>query len=72
VHLLLEYPNLESTILSLIADLELEEAEDYEEGLEAGEYLEAEYEEGLEEEQEHAEPEYEEGLEEESEYLEPE
>ena len=72
VHLLSEYPNLESTILSLIEDLQLEEAEDYEEGLEAEEHLEPEYEEGLDEEQEHAESEYEEGLEEESEYLEPE
>ncbi len=58
VHLLSEYPNLESTILSLIEDLQLKEAEEYEEGLEAEEYLEAEYEEGLEEESEYLEPDY--------------
>ena len=30
VHLLSEYPNLESSILSLIEDLQLKEAEEYE------------------------------------------
>jgi len=58
VHLLSEYPILESTILSLIEDLQLVEAEEYEEGLEADEYLEPEYKEGLEEEQEFIEPDY--------------
>ncbi|MHA1424147.1 MAG: hypothetical protein ACTSSD_18875, partial [Candidatus Thorarchaeota archaeon] len=49
VHHLSEYPNLESTILSLIDDLQLAEAEEYEEGLEGEqEYIEPDYEEGLE------------------------
>lgn len=72
VHLLSEYPILESTILSLIEDLQLTEAEEYEELEEEQEYLEPEYEEGLEEEQEYIEPDYEEGPEEELKYLEPE
>ncbi|MHA1423918.1 MAG: hypothetical protein ACTSWA_12775 [Candidatus Thorarchaeota archaeon] len=72
VHLLSEYPILESTILSIIDDLQLAEAEEYEEGLEAEEYLEPEHEEGVEEEQEHGEADYAEGVEEEPEYLEPE
>ncbi|MHA2176767.1 MAG: hypothetical protein ACXAAK_00310, partial [Candidatus Thorarchaeota archaeon] len=71
VHLLSEYPILESTILGLIEDLQLTEAEEYEELEEEQEYLEPEYEEGLEEEQEYIEPDYEEGPEEELEYLEP-
>ena len=53
-----EYPVLESTILSLIEDLQLKEAEEYEEGVETEEYLEAEYEEGMEEEPEYIEPDY--------------
>jgi hypothetical protein len=52
VHLLSEYPILESTILSHIDDLQQAEIEDYEEGLEP------EYEEGLEEEPEYTETEY--------------
>ena len=73
VDLLSDYPNLESIILSLIEDLQLTEAEDYEEGLEERqEYLGPEYDEGIEEEQGYIEPDYEEGLEEEPEYIEPE
>lgn len=71
VHLLSEYPNLESTILSFIEDLQLAEAEEYK-GLETEqEYIEPDYEEGLEPEQEYTESDYEEGLEDEPEYLEP-
>ncbi|GAH62306.1 unnamed protein product, partial [marine sediment metagenome] len=59
VHLLPEYPNLESTILSLIEELQLVKAEEFEEGLEEEpEYLESEYEEGMEEEIEYIEPDY--------------
>jgi hypothetical protein len=59
VHLLSEYPNLESTILRHIEDFQQAEMEEYEEGQEAEqEYIEPDHEEGLE-------PEYEEGMEEE-------
>jgi hypothetical protein len=62
VHLLPEYPRLESAILSHIDDLQQAESEDYEERMEEEqEYIEPDYEEGLE-------PEYEEGLEEEPDY----
>jgi len=72
VHLLSEYPNLQSIITSNIRDLQLAEADEYEDGLEEDdkyeqpnvEYIEPAYEEGLEEVQENIEPEYEEGLEE--------
>ncbi|MHA1137080.1 MAG: hypothetical protein ACTSSE_11395 [Candidatus Thorarchaeota archaeon] len=59
VHLLSEYPKLQSTITSYIEDLELAEADEYEEGGEEGrEYIEPEYEEGLDEEPEYIEPDY--------------
>jgi hypothetical protein len=62
VHLLSEYPRLESTILSHIDDLQQAEVEGYEEGMEQEqEYIEPDYEEGME-------PEYEEGLEDEPDY----
>jgi hypothetical protein len=65
VHLLAEYPNLESAILSQVEDLQQAEIEDYEEGHEEEqEYIEPDYEEGLEQE-------YEEGMEQESEYIVP-
>jgi hypothetical protein len=63
VHLLSEYPNLESAILSHIEDLQQAEIEGYEEQEEEQEYIEPDYEEGLE-------PEYEEGMEEEVESIE--
>ncbi|MHA1495892.1 MAG: hypothetical protein ACTSRQ_17995, partial [Candidatus Thorarchaeota archaeon] len=65
VHLLSEYPNLESTIQSHIDDLQQAEVEDYEEGREEEQkYIEPEYEDGLE-------PEYDEGMKEKVEYIEP-
>ncbi len=59
VHLLSEYPKLQSTIMSHIEDLQLSESDKYEEDWDEGqefeepdvEYIELEYEEGLEEEQ---------------------
>ena len=63
VHLLSEYPNLESAVLSHIEDLQQVEIEGYEEQEEEQEYIEPDYEEGLE-------PEYEEGMEEEVESIE--
>ena len=66
VHLLSEYSNLESAILSHIDDLQQAEIEEHEEGGEnEQEYIESDYEEGLE-------PEFEEGVEEEVEHIEPE
>ncbi|MHA1137674.1 MAG: hypothetical protein ACTSSE_14420 [Candidatus Thorarchaeota archaeon] len=65
MHLLSEYPKLESTILSIIDDLQQAEIGEYEEGLEEEEYIESDYEEGLE-------LEYEEGMEDEQEFIEPE
>ncbi len=59
VHLLSEYPKLQSTIMSHIEDLQLAEAEEYEEGGEEDrEYIEPKYIEGLEEEPEYIEPDY--------------
>ena len=66
IHLLTDYPTLESTILSHIDNLQQAEIEEYEEVKEEEqEYIEPDYEEGLE-------PEYEEGMEEEQEFIEPE
>jgi len=64
VHLLSEYPKLQSIIMSHIRDLQLAEADEYEEGAEVDqEYVEPEddyhdYEEGLDEEPEYIEPDY--------------
>jgi len=63
-HLLSEFPKLQSIISSHIEDLQLSEADEYEEGVEGDhEYVEPEA--------EYIEPEFEEGLEEELEYIEP-